>query len=103
MMVNKTRRTSYLFRVGQYIDEHTTHSKADIASALDLTEKQVDSCIWQLRKRGYFPESCQWATKRLGGEGLSRKNITFTARDILAIKRIGVEKVKEILTLLKEL
>lgn len=93
----KTRVTNKQ-RVADYITAHADHTKAQIGRALKLTKQQVDACIINLRHQDFFPRDHQFATARSG-----KIDESFTVTEVVAIKKIGVTRAKQIIKLLEQI
>lgn len=93
----KTRVTNKQ-RVANYITAHPDHTKAQIGRALKLTKQQVYACIIQLRNQNFFASGHQFATARSG-----KIDESFTVTEVVAIKKIGVTRAKQIIKLLEQI
>lgn len=82
-------------QVLKYLVRHPEAPRQQIAAALKLTTQQVSGIIARLRVMDRLPDKCIYVEKKEGD--------SFTTTDVLAVKKIGVKKVKAIIKLLEAL
>jgi predicted transcriptional regulator len=85
-------------RVADFIDEHPGCTKNEICKVLKLTRQQVDASIIQLRRQNFFHSDHQFATAKRG-----HVDTSFSIQEVVTVKKIGIEKTKQILRLLEQL
>lgn len=97
----RARKTSatYTLMVQKYLDRHPDANRKQIASSLKLTVEQVSGILTRLRVTGRLPKTHGLFREKTG----KSDGATFTAADVLAVKKVGVEKIKAILKLLEQL